>query len=93
MRHRACFDQYPSTNYLCYCRLKELIKLHASANALPKLDKRRFKGKYLSSDYLACLIDVLREKFDGDFQQVAEVIKVESNITRKKGFAEAPAAP
>ncbi len=68
-------------------RLKDLIKIHDNDGALmPKYDKRRFKGKYLAGDYLACLLDILRENFDGDFEKVTDVLKYEANLTKKKGF-------
>lgn len=67
-------------------RLKDLIRKHSESNNIPKFDKRKYTGKLLKDDYLASLIDVLREINDGDYRIVSELIEKESRQQEKRGF-------
>lgn len=67
-------------------RVKELIVFHGTPNSIPKLDKRKFTGKLLKDDYVVELIDILREKYQNDYQRVAQVLEMDYLSTKKTGF-------
>jgi hypothetical protein len=67
-------------------RIRELIRRNSESNNIPKMDKRKYTGKLLKGDYLAELLDILREEYEGDFKQVAEYMEKESFGGKKKGF-------
>lgn len=64
-----------------------MIRKFSESNNIPKFDKRKYKGKLLKGDFFAELIDLLREKYEGDYEQVANFLAVESQTQKKKGFA------
>lgn len=67
-------------------RIRDLIRKLSESNNLPKLDKRKYTGKYLKDDYLIALIDILRENFDGDYSLIMDYLYKESISQQKKGF-------
>lgn len=71
-----------TTNY----RVKELIVYHGTPNSIPKLDKRRHTGKLLKDDFVVELIDLLREKYQNDYQKVANILETDYLATKKSGF-------
>jgi hypothetical protein len=75
-----------SANTLSESKLKELIKMNSSQNAVPKLDRKKYKGRLQVADYAAALIDVLREANDNDYSVVASILQQESSAAVKKGF-------
>ena len=71
-----------SNNY----RLKELIKKYGDMNSGPKLDKTKFVGKFLKSDYVVELIDILREGNQNDYAVVAQILEKEYQANKNTGF-------
>lgn len=69
-------------------KIKELLRVHSESGNIPKFDKRKYTGKLLKTDYLAALIDQLRENFHGDYQKVAQLLENESKLFNKRGFGE-----
>ncbi|KAJ1437176.1 hypothetical protein B484DRAFT_445331 [Ochromonadaceae sp. CCMP2298] len=71
-------------------RIKELLRAYGGPNAVPKLRARRgtgtVTGQLEKGDYLAALIDLLREQNGNDYGLVAEMLAKESAATKKKGF-------
>lgn len=65
-----------------------MIKIHASSNAIPKLDKKKYEGKFLKGDYVATLVDILREAHGNDYAVVAKILDKEASLRAqtKKGF-------
>ena len=70
----------------CINRIKELIRKHSESNNVPKLDKLKYSGKFQKADYLASLLDILREHFDGNFVQVENFLLQETMKIKKNGF-------
>lgn len=75
-------------NKLTESKIKQLITIHSDlgVNAMPKLNKRKHTGKFGKVDYLAVLIDILRENNGNDYTKVAEILVKESQSQSKKGF-------
>jgi hypothetical protein len=71
-------------------RIKELLRYHGGPNAVPKLRARRgtgtVAGQLEKGDYLAALIDLLREQNGNDYGVVAQMLAKESAASKKKGF-------
>ena len=71
-------------------RIKELITKHGTQNDVPKINRRKYIGKLLKTDFLAVLIDLLREQNENNYKVVYEIIQteVESNgyTEGKRGF-------
>ena len=67
-------------------RVKELIVYHGNPNSIPKLDKKRFTGKLLKDDFVVELIDILREKYQNDYQKVANILETDYLSAKKSGF-------
>jgi hypothetical protein len=55
-------------------------------NSLPKLDKIKYKGKFLKDDYITTLIDILREQNANDYEKVALILVEEGKRGDDKGF-------
>ena len=79
----ACVE---ACNTLTEGELKALIIKMApeGVNALPKLDKKKYEGKFLHCDYVAELIDLVRTQNNNDYVKVASILgKLKK---QKKGF-------
>lgn len=79
----ACVE---ACNTLTEGELKALIVRLApeGVNALPKLDKKKYEGKFLHCDYVAELIDVVRLQNGNDYVACAAIL---SKHKKRKGFA------
>lgn len=79
----ACVE---ACNSLTESELKALIVRLApeGVNALPKLDKKKYEGKFLHCDYVAQLIDVVRLQNGNDYVACAAVL---GKHKKRKGFA------
>lgn len=78
-------DCVESCNTMSENKIKQLIIKWDSKGALPKLNKKNYKGKFLKGDYIAVLMDILREDYGNDYTKVAGVLRKEK--VDKKGFA------
>jgi hypothetical protein len=58
-------------------RIKTLIRLQGDPNAVPKLDKKKYQGKFGKQDYLTVLIDILRENSGNNYADVVAFIDKE----------------
>jgi len=75
-------------NTMSEAKLKALLIRESpdGINSLPKIrDKTKYKGTFLKGDYVAVLIDCLREKNGNDYAIVAAFLEKEKH--EKKGFA------
>lgn len=73
-------------NTLSEADLKSLIVRLApeGLNALPKLNKKKFQGKFVKADYIAEVLDVVRVQQGNDYRRVLAVLEGEKR--EKKGF-------
>ena len=73
-------------------KIKDLIIKYKDKNAIPKINKEKYTGKLLKGDYLATLIDILREDNLNDYEKVFNIMTIETSKagakTDKKGFGE-----
>jgi hypothetical protein len=71
-------------------KIKDLIIKYKDKNAIPKINKEKYTGKLLKGDYLATLIDILREDNLNDYEKVFNIMTIETSKagakTDKKGF-------
>jgi len=72
-------------------RIKDLIIKYKDKNAIPKINKEKYVGKLLKGDYLATLIDILREDNLNDYEKVFDIMILETTkggakVEKKKGF-------
>lgn len=77
-------------NKLSESRIISLIIYYGDQSLVPKFDKKKYEGKFLKGDYLAALIDILREKCGNEYDKVYSMLLQEvskGNNEVKKGFA------
>jgi len=71
-------------------KIKDLIIKYKDKNAIPKINKEKYTGKLLKGDYLATLIDILREDNLNDYEKVFNIMTTETSKggakVEKKGF-------
>jgi hypothetical protein len=81
----AIIESHNSLNSLKEGKIKDLIIKYESRNAIPKLDKSKYVGKFTKADYIASLMDLLRNQNGNDYVKVAEILASEKQ--EKKGFS------
>ena len=71
-------------------RIKDLITKFGTSNDIPKINRSKYVGKLLKTDYLAVLVDLLREQNGNDYKVVYEIIQSEVSshgyTEEKRGF-------
>jgi len=71
-------------------RVKDLLRKYGGPNAVPKLRVRRgtgtVSGQLERGDYIAALIDLLRDRHNNDYAEVAAILERDNKSTQKKGF-------
>lgn len=79
-----------SASLLTLDKIKDLIIKYKDKNAIPKINKEKYTGKLLKGDYLATLIDILREDNLNDYEKVFNIMTIETSKAGakadKKGF-------
>ena len=77
-------------NELRVDQLKRLIKKYGTPNTklIPKLTSKDYGGKLLKGDYIAALVDLLREQHGNDYEKVAVVLAKEAKMNTSKGFSD-----
>jgi hypothetical protein len=78
-------------NGLTEKKIKDMIVSHGEGrSSVPKLDRKKHIGRFLKQDYLAVLLDILREANENDYERVTAVLEAEvakgGATLEKKGF-------